>query len=198
MISKRSSVIKGSLTIDDLNRYLDEITENIGKQENQSRILQKIYNRATPDEQRWIVRIILKGESIVSSCRRWTPIQVYKDMNISVKDTTVFAVFHPDAQDLYNTCSDLKKVAWGLWDPNGRLGDEVECLTSHFLHFTDHTKGKRVHMFRAFAPMLCKRPTKLEESVREMQGKTFIIEEKLDGERIQLHKRGDEFFYCSR
>ncbi|KAF9785002.1 DNA ligase 4 [Thelephora terrestris] len=164
VIGKRSSVIRGTLTIDDLNRYLDEITENIGKQENQSRILQKIYNRATPDEQRWIIRIILK------------------DMNISVKDTTVFGVFHPDAQDLYNTCSDLKKVAWGLWDPNKRLGDE----------------GKKVHLFRAFAPMLCRRPVKLEESVREMQGKPFIIEEKLDGERMQLHKRGDKFFYCSR
>lgn len=46
--------------------------------------------------------------------------------------------------------------------------------------------------------MLCRRPTKLEESVKEMQGKTFIIEEKLDGERMQLHKRGNEFFYCSR
>lgn len=164
VISKRSSVIQGTLTIDDLNRYLDEITENIGKQDNQSKILQKIYNRATPDEQRWIIRIILK------------------DMNISVKDTTLFAVFHPDAQDLYNTCSDLKKVAWGLWDPNKRLGDD----------------DKRVHLFRAFAPMLCRRPTKLEESVKEMQGKTFFIEEKLDGERMQLHKRGDEFFYCSR
>ena len=47
--------------------------------------------------------------------------------------------------------------------------------------------------------MLCKRPNKnIEESVREMQGRTFIIEEKLDGERIQLHKRGNEYFYCSR
>jgi len=48
-----------------------------------------------------------------------------KDMNISVKETTVFSVFHPDAQDLYNTCSDLKKVAWELWDPNYRLNAEV-------------------------------------------------------------------------
>lgn len=46
-------------------------------------------------------------------------------MTISVKDTTLFAVFHPDAQDLYNMCSDLKKVAWGLWDPNRRLVDGV-------------------------------------------------------------------------
>jgi len=61
VIGKRSSVIQGTLTIDDLNRYLDEITENIGKQDKQSKVLQRIYNRATPDEQRWIVRIILKG-----------------------------------------------------------------------------------------------------------------------------------------
>jgi DNA ligase-4 len=47
--------------------------------------------------------------------------------------------------------------------------------------------------------MLCKRPTrKIEESVREMQGRKFIIEEKLDGERILLHKRGNEYLYYSR
>jgi DNA ligase-4 len=28
--------------------------------------------------------------------------------------------------------------------------------------------------------------------------KEFFIEEKIDGERIQLHKRGNEYFYCSR
>jgi DNA ligase-4 len=47
--------------------------------------------------------------------------------------------------------------------------------------------------------MLCKRPTKkIEDTVKEMGGAEFIIEEKLDGERMQLHKRGNEYFYCSR
>ncbi len=46
-------------------------------------------------------------------------------MIISVKENTVFSVFHPDAHDLFNTCSDLKKVAWELWDTNRRLKDEV-------------------------------------------------------------------------
>lgn len=47
--------------------------------------------------------------------------------------------------------------------------------------------------------MLCKRPTrKIEDTVKEMGGSEFFIEEKLDGERMQLHKRGNEFFYCSR
>lgn len=49
------------------------------------------------------------------------------DMVISVKETTVLSVFHPDAQDLYNTCSDMKKVAWTLYDPNFRLNPDV-CL----------------------------------------------------------------------
>lgn len=31
-----------------------------------------------------------------------------------------------------------------------------------------------------------------------MGGSEFLIEEKLDGERMQLHKRGNEYFYCSR
>lgn len=71
-------------------------------------------------------------------------------------------------------------------------------LDSYFWHTADCLKDKRAYLFRAFAPMLCRRPTKLEDSVKEMQGKTFFIEEKLDGERMQLHKRGGEFFYCSR
>ncbi|KNZ74643.1 DNA ligase 4 [Termitomyces sp. J132] len=165
VVSKRSSVIESSLSIDELNGLLDALAQNMGKQDAQSKILQKVYNRSTPTEQRWIVRIILK------------------DMNISVKETTVFAVFHPDAQDLYNTCSDLKKVAWELWDQTFRL----------------NAQDKTVQLFHAFTPMLCKRPTKkIEDTVKEMGGSEFFIEEKLDGERMQLHKRGNEYFYCSR
>ncbi|TFY55747.1 hypothetical protein EVJ58_g8059 [Rhodofomes roseus] len=60
-------------------------------------------------------------------------------------------------------------------------------------------QDKAAQLFRAFAPMLCKRPTRrIEESVKDMQGQTFVMEEKLDGERMQLHKRGNEYFYCSR
>ncbi|KZT27881.1 ATP-dependent DNA ligase [Neolentinus lepideus HHB14362 ss-1] len=165
VVTKRSSVIEGTLTVDELNEILDELSEYGGKQDVQSKLLQRVYNRSTPEDQRWIARIILK------------------DMQINIKETTVFSVFHPDAQDLYNTCSDLKKVAWELWDPKRRLKEE----------------DKTIQLFRAFAPMLCKRPThKLEESIKEMQGRTFYIEEKLDGERVQLHKRGNEFWYCSR
>lgn len=53
------------------------------------------------------------------------------DMVISVKETTIFSIFHPDAQDLYNTCSDLKKVVWELWDTGKRIKSSVSssCCT---------------------------------------------------------------------
>ncbi|KAF7294400.1 DNA ligase [Mycena kentingensis (nom. inval.)] len=164
VISKRTSVVEGSLTVDELNGILDELARNNGKKYH-ANIMRRIYNNCTAEEQRWIARIILK------------------DMVISAKETTVFSVFHPDAQDLYNTCSDLKKVAWQLCDPDIRL----------------NTEDKSIKLCAAFAPMLCKRPTKtIEMTVREMEGNKFIIEEKLDGERMQIHKRGNEYFYCSR
>ena len=95
----------------------------------------------------------------------------------------MLSVFHPDAMALFNTCSDLKRVAYELGDPVRRLDDDE----------------KTIKLFRAFAPMLCKRPTKrIEDTVKLMGGDKFIIEEKLDGERIQLHKRLNEYFYCSR
>jgi DNA ligase-4 len=61
VVSKRSSVVEGSLTVDDLNGVLDDLAKNVGKQDVQSKTLQRIYNRSTPEDQRWVVRIILKG-----------------------------------------------------------------------------------------------------------------------------------------
>ena len=75
------------------------------------------------------MRIILKGSVYRNHYLIITEINVI-DMIISVKETTVFSVFHPDAQDLYNTCSDLKRVAYELWDPSFRLNAEVKEFLS--------------------------------------------------------------------
>lgn len=57
-----------------------------------------------------------------------------------------------------------------------------------------------ITLFRSFLAQLCKRTAShdLGAIVKLMKTKPFYIEEKLDGERIQLHKRGNEYFYCSR
>lgn len=89
------------------------------------KIFQRIYNSTTSEEQRWIARIILKGLWLLFYSRARLTRGCVLDMQISVKETTVFAVFHPDAHALFNTCSDIKKIAWELWDPKRKLNDEV-------------------------------------------------------------------------
>ena len=42
-----------------------------------------------------------------------------------MKENTVLAIFHPDAMDLFNSCSDLKKISYDLADPQTRLHDDV-------------------------------------------------------------------------
>lgn len=47
--------------------------------------------------------------------------------------------------------------------------------------------------------MLCKRNERELQSIIKLMGnEKFVIEEKLDGERIQLHKIGDTYKYVSR
>lgn len=61
---------------------------------------------------------------------------------------------------------------------------------------------KLIKLFKSFQPMLCGRSNTTQEAVKLMladkNDNGFIMEEKLDGERIQLHKRGNEFYFCSR
>ncbi|KAF5388657.1 hypothetical protein D9757_004750 [Collybiopsis confluens] len=178
VVKKRSTVIESTLKIDELNSLLDELSNSIGKQ-------RKFFSAYTIEQHPTNSGGLFVSFSkvLLDVLTTIVPAHSVQDLVISVKETTVFAVFHPDAQDLYNTCSDLKKVAWTLWDPNTRLNAD----------------DKTVQLFQPFAPMLCKRPTKtIEHTVKEMGGSEFYIEEKLDGERMQVHKRGNEYFYCSR
>lgn len=73
-------------------------------------------------------------------------------MVISVKETTVFSVFHPDAQDLYNTCSDLKKVAYELWDPSFRLNAAVRLF---FFDIFEGALNDYKGQSRATVPCIC-------------------------------------------
>jgi ATP-dependent DNA ligase len=61
------------------------------------------------------------------------------------------------------------------------------------------TQEAEVKLFRSFLPQLCKRTANHDfGAIVKHMPKDFYIEEKMDGERIQLHKRGNEYFYCSR
>eukprot|EP00731_Ephydatia_muelleri_P038361 Em0732g2a len=56
--------------------------------------LQLLLRNTSALEQKWLIRIILKG------------------LKTGLSENSVFSVFHPDAVDLFSVCSNLEKVGW--------------------------------------------------------------------------------------
>lgn len=117
----------------------------------------------TAEEQKWLIRIILKST------------------RTGLGDAMILKCVHPDAQELYNMTSNLRKICDELKNPAKRL---------------DLANGS-LELFSPFQPMLADREA-LEEALTHMPDGTAIIEPKLDGERMQLHYDGTMYRYWSR
>ena len=121
-IAARSTVEEGQLSIEAVNALLDQLAGGRLKQHEYVPILRKVNQQCTPVEQEWIIRIILKGGSDEL-------LQLTVDLRISIREKGVFACFHPDAGDLFNVCSDLKRVCWTLYKPDIRLQKHVSTAS---------------------------------------------------------------------
>lgn len=162
ILSKRTLRTEpGSMSIADVNQLLDQMSSN-QKEASHYLIMEKFYRDMNAEELMWLIRIILR------------------QMKIGATEKTIFHMFHPDAELLYNISSNLRRVCWELSDPATRLeGEETQ-----------------IHLMQCFQPQLAQfQIHSFEISVRKMHPKldddTFWIEEKLDGERIQLHMMND-------
>ncbi|CAA21085.3 DNA repair ligase Lig4 [Schizosaccharomyces pombe] len=114
---------------------------------------------------------------------RWLIPILLKVRKYGTSEKFILSVFHPDAARLYRLCSSLKRICWELYDPSRSL-DETE---------TD------VEVFSCFQPQLANFKKKdLHQTLEAMGNKPFWIEEKLDGERIQLHMSSGKFQFYSR
>ncbi|EDO35746.1 predicted protein [Nematostella vectensis] len=154
---------KGSLNIEEVNKLLDDMANaNLEKKrDNVKMSIQMLLRESSAKEVKWLIRIILK------------------ELKMGLGENSVFAVFHPDALDHYNTCNNLSKVCMDLHDPSVRM-NEAE-----------------ITIFSAFRPMLAQwSPLNQVEDL--MKNQPFYIETKMDGERFILHKDGDKYRYFSR
>ncbi|KAL9599741.1 MAG: hypothetical protein Q9219_003624 [cf. Caloplaca sp. 3 TL-2023] len=147
----------GNMTIGEVNNILDELSV-AKKEEEQQRVFDRLYRRMNADELMWLIRIILR------------------QMKVGATEKTFFDIWHPDAESLFNISSNLQRVCWELYDPRIRLeGDNrgislMQCFQPQLAQFQMHD----------FTKMIAKmRPTE--------EDRVFWIEEKLDGERMQLH-----------
>ena len=151
----------GNMTISEVNRRLDLLAAE--KEEGQRRLFQEFYRSMNAAELQWLIRIILR------------------QMKIGATEKTFFDIWHPNAQDLFNTTSSLRRVCWELFDPKFRLeGEDVgialmQCFQPQLARYQMHSMQKVVETMHS-----------------KTDDQTFWIEEKLDGERMQMHMATDD------
>ena len=165
----------GNLTIGEVNDRLDQLAA-ANKQQEQTKILSSFYQEMNPEELMWLIRIILR------------------QMKVGASEKTIFSIWHPDADSLFSISSNLRRVCWELHDPRIRLEGE----------------NRGVCLMQIFQPQLAQFQMKSFQKMVDKMRPTeddpvFWIEEKLDGERMQLHMvtdgdvpGGKRFAYWSR
>ncbi|KAF2486088.1 ATP dependent DNA ligase domain-containing protein [Neohortaea acidophila] len=163
VISKRPMrTTPGDMTIAEVNELLDRLSV-AQKEENQRPIVEEFYNRMNAEELMWLIRMILR------------------QMKVGATEKTIFEIWHPDAENLFNISSSLRRVCWELYDPQVRLEGE----------------DRGIHLMQCFQPQLAQfQMRSIEQMVARMNptedDPVFWIEEKLDGERMQLHMKEDD------
>lgn len=162
-ISKRPMRTEpGDMTIAEVNEQLDKLAASAGESEN-LRVLETFYNRMNAEEMLWLIRIILR------------------QMKVGATEKTLLYLWHPDGEALFSVSSSLRRVCWELYDPAVRLEQE----------------GAGITLMQCFQPQLAQFQTpasfqKMIDLLRPTADDTeFWIEEKLDGERMQMHMMED-------
>jgi DNA ligase-4 len=153
----------GDMRIGEVNVWLDRLAAASGEAE-QMPIMEEFYRRMNAEEMMWLVRIILK------------------QMKVGATERTFLDLWHPDAEALFSVSSSLRRVCWELYDPAVRLEGEETGIT----------------LMQCFQPQLAQfqMPASFQRMVEYLQvteeDPEFWIEEKLDGERMQMHMAEDE------
>ncbi|ODA81269.1 hypothetical protein RJ55_04233 [Drechmeria coniospora] len=148
----------GDMTVAEVNEQLDKLSASTGEAENLA-IFETFYRRMNAEEMMWLIRIILK------------------QLKVGATEKTLLHLWHPDGEALFSVSSSLRRVCWELHDPELRLEQAeaamslMQCFQPQLAQFQmPATFQKMIHLLR------------VTEDDAE-----YWIEEKLDGERMQMH-----------
>jgi DNA ligase-4 len=109
----------------------------------------------------------------------WLMRIILKELKIGLRQETVLKHFHPQAPEVYNSSADLNQVCEFVLDPKNR---------SNLL---------QIDLFKPVRVMLAA-VVDWDKIIHVMKGVRLGIEIKFDGERIQVHKKGNELKFFTR
>ncbi|KAJ1456922.1 ATP dependent DNA ligase domain-containing protein [Pelagophyceae sp. CCMP2097] len=188
ILEKRTAKKRSEATLAEVNRFLDAVTATKGSPAKACNdLFARHIDSFAPREHAWIVRIIL-GE-----------------VKIGLKENAIFKCMHRAAVTSYATCSDLRRVC-AEFASDGPGQKKIP---------DDEAANFTLEVGEPFAPMVCLGFPKAPDQVAIVEqalsgGKKkkgadpadvppgFIVDEKLDGERLIVHKVGKEFKMYSR
>lgn len=169
--SRQSTLFSEALSIVSVSQTLDKIADIQGKgsaKQKQS-LLTSLFMDASPREARFLAALVLE------------------DMRTGLSE----GLLAESIALAFDVDSTLVRRAWSF---NGDLG-EVARLASE--GGPDVLRGVSVQVMRGLKPMLAS-PIREMESLFDTQPNQYALELKLDGARVQIHKRGDEVRIFSR
>lgn len=111
---------------------------------------------------------------------KWIIMIILKELKLGVSEKSIFHEFHPDAEDLFNVTCDLKLVCEKLRNRNQRH------------------KRQDIEVGKPVRPQLAMRVGNANAAWKKLHGKEVVVECKFDGDRIQIHKNGQEIHFFSR
>lgn len=164
VLSKRQMRAQpGDMRIAEVNELLDRLAGASGEAE-QLPIFDTFYKRMNAEELMWLIRIVLK------------------QMKVGATERTFLDLWHPDGEALFSVSSSLRRVCWELHNPDFRLQEDESGI----------------NLMQCFQPQLAQfqMPESFQKMVTHLgaseENPEFWIEEKLDGERMQMHMVEDD------
>ena len=165
---------QGMLTVEEVYTGLRKIAEavGIGSQERKIRIFMELLKKATPIEVKYLLRTITER------------------LRLGIGDNTIL-----EALAIAFTGSSLnREIIERAYNLTSDLGYVAKILAERGL---EGIKQVKIEVGRPVRPMLAERMASPVLILRKLGGKCGA-EYKFDGERVQAHRKGDQFWLFSR
>lgn len=160
---------ESTLTIQEIDAFLEDLSK-LTKEEEQIYHFKKIVKKCTADDIKMLIRLI-KG-----------------DLRINAGPKHILEGVHPDAYSVFQTSRDLDMVLTRILSEDSTVKHK-DAVQKGF-----HAK---LSLMTPVLPMLAEACKSVEMAMKKCPNGMFS-EIKYDGERVQVHKKGNEFKYFSR
>ncbi|XP_025602268.2 DNA ligase 3 isoform X1 [Athalia rosae] len=182
---EKSSLVQPSktsdLTIQEVDEFLEKLSR-LTKEDEQTQHLKSILVRCTANDLKMIIRL------------------VKHDLRITAGPKHILDAIHEDAYEAFQASRDLESVVARFVKRSGNTENNIT---------TDHPDGEDrkkptvsgskigISLMTPVLPMLAEACKSVAMAMKKCP-KGMLSEIKYDGERVQVHKRGEEFRYFSR